>query len=143
LANDARVRQQQREQGSTFHQHALADADIPRGRYTSHERSSVVGSTPGPDYPAGSAWCADPGSQLLEPPLGLDNPALSSTVDSSVGATPNPVSAVAPLNRSEGPEQRGAGLGLLSGDQTPGSHLPPGPARITRDVGSPVPYRRF
>jgi hypothetical protein len=43
-------------------------------------------------------------------------------------------------------ERRGAGLGLShSGDPTPGSsqHLPTGPARMTRDAGSPVLYRRF
>ena len=44
LVNDQRVRNQ----ASTFSQFAQADADTPRGRFTTHERSTVVGSTPTP-----------------------------------------------------------------------------------------------
>src|SRR5689334_435662 len=54
LKNDARVR------GSTFSQFAESDADTDRGRFTSHERSTVIGSSPTPasQYPAGPAWSA-------------------------------------------------------------------------------------
>jgi hypothetical protein len=86
LRNDLKVQEESRRVfapdqslprgATTFHQFAVADADIPRGRFTAHERSTVVGSTPATDYPAGPAWSADPGAQCVEPPLGLDNPAL-------------------------------------------------------------------
>jgi len=139
LANDAGVRQQQREQGSTFHQHAQADADTPRGRFAQVTTATVIGSK----ADAASAYPAASSSWQIqlpdEPPLGLDNPALEPSVLASAQATgPTPADAPsAPLGDAD--------VGPLShsGDQTPRSHLPPGPARITRDVGSPVPYRRF
>jgi hypothetical protein len=119
LENDRKVREQQREQaesrrvfapdqslpnpGTTFHARAQADADIPRGRFTEHERSTVIGSTPTPAtaYPAGPAWSADPGSQCVEPPLGFDNPALEPSVDleqlsSCTAQATGPTSAAAP-----------------------------------------------
>ena len=185
LRNDQRVRQQQ-EQGSrvfaqdqslrrtsTFHQHALADADTPRGRFSAVENATVIGSKSGvaSAYPAGPAWCADPGAQCVEPPLGLDNPALepsmgllSSPVEQtgptladapstpsgqradvgSLSSQPNPASAVAPLC-SEGPAQRGAGLGQSGDFATHEETFPAsGPARSRRAVaGSPHPFRRF
>src|SRR5215471_5611458 len=86
MQNDARVR----EQGGTMHAFAVSDAATPRGRYSQVTTENVVGATALPNYPAGPAWCADPGSQLLEPPLGLDNPALdpsmSGVVEGSGGA---------------------------------------------------------
>jgi hypothetical protein len=60
-------------QATTMHQFAQADAQTPRGRFTAHEQSTVVGAQPTVNYPAGPAWSADPGSQCDEPPLGLDN----------------------------------------------------------------------
>ena len=84
LRNDLRVRQQEPRmfaqdqslpnQATTFHQFAQADANVPRDRYAGVNAAHVVGSTPdiAGDYPAGSAWCADPGSQLVEPPLGYE-----------------------------------------------------------------------
>ena len=63
-------------QASTFHQRAVADAAMPRGRFSAVEAATVVGANPTIDYPAGSAWSADPGAQCVEPPLGFDNPAL-------------------------------------------------------------------
>jgi hypothetical protein len=86
---------------TTMHAFALADAATPRGRYTEQERSTVVGANPVIDYPAGPAWCADPGSQLLEPPLGFDNPALEpSTVFSSCSPVEQPDGPLAPSTKS-------------------------------------------
>jgi hypothetical protein len=52
LENDRRVREQQR--GSTFAEFATAEAAEDRGRFTSHEKSFVIGSTENPAtaYPA-------------------------------------------------------------------------------------------
>jgi len=86
LRNDLKVQEERRRvfaedqslpnRATTFHQFAQADAQTPRGRFSAVEAQVVVGANPVIDYPAGPAWCADPGAQLLEPPLGLDNPAL-------------------------------------------------------------------
>ena len=73
LRNEQRLRNP----GTTLNQFAQSEAAEARGRFTAHEQSKVIGSTLVPQYPAGSAWTADPGSQILEPPLSPhDNPAL-------------------------------------------------------------------
>jgi hypothetical protein len=56
--------------GSTFHQHALAEAQTPRGRFSAVEASYVVGSKAGmaSAYPAAAAHQRDP--VPIEPPLG-------------------------------------------------------------------------
>jgi hypothetical protein len=51
LAQDASLRQQQRERGSTFAQFAQVDAQTPRGRFSAVETAYVVGSTATPQYP--------------------------------------------------------------------------------------------
>jgi hypothetical protein len=53
LDNDTRVR----EQGGTFHQHAVADASTPRGRFDQVNSAYVVGSKPdvAGAYPAASS----------------------------------------------------------------------------------------
>jgi hypothetical protein len=58
-------------QASTFHQHALADAQTPRGRFSAVDAATVVGSKPevACAYPAASAHQRDPCGQ--EPPLGF------------------------------------------------------------------------
>ena len=72
LENDRRVREQG---GSTFLDHTHNDVG---GRFAAVSNPTVVGTAPNPAsvYPQGPAWCADPGSQCVEPPLGYDNPAL-------------------------------------------------------------------
>ena len=56
------------EQGSTLHQFQQSDAATSHGRYDAHEKTTVVGATPVPVYPAGPDWTAvDPCGQ--EPPL--------------------------------------------------------------------------
>jgi hypothetical protein len=98
-------------QATTFHQFAQADANTPRGRFSAVDAAYVIGSKPdvASAYPAGPAWCADPGSQLLEPPLGLDNPALEpSAVFSSVEDSA-PVSEVPSSSAHAGDVERNTG----------------------------------
>jgi hypothetical protein len=115
LENDLKVRRQQEErrrtfapdqslprQGTTFHQHAINDADIPRGRFSAISNATVVGSTAIPQYPQASApFQSDPVPD--EPPLSFDNPALepsSSCSAQAPGPTPDDPS---PLGRGVGP----------------------------------------
>jgi hypothetical protein len=69
LLNDQKVRL-----GGTFLDFAQAAASDIGGRFAAHSKELVVGSTPGPIYPAlpaSSPWSgADPVG--LEPPLGQD-----------------------------------------------------------------------
>jgi len=88
LRNDASVREQAERrrvfaqdqsvprQASTFHQHAIADADTPRGRFSAVTTATVIGATPTPAsaYPAAATHQFDPCGP--EPPLSFDNPAL-------------------------------------------------------------------
>src|SRR5262249_29243505 len=79
--------QDQSLRAGTFHQHALAEAEPPRGRYSAIANAQVVGATALPNYPACSPALA---VQLPdEPPLGFDNPALepSSALPSVAQAT--------------------------------------------------------
>jgi hypothetical protein len=88
-------------QGSTYLGHTHNDVG---GRFSAISNPTVIGATAVPNYPAASAWSADPGSQMLEPPLSpYDNPALEpppSDLGPSVSpakATPNPSSQAPPL----------------------------------------------
>jgi len=56
--NDERIRKG----GATYHGFAVAEADVIRGRFTAHERSTVTGSGPVayPTLPASSPWHHDP-----------------------------------------------------------------------------------
>jgi hypothetical protein len=84
LRKDLSVREQGRvfapdqslpREASTLHQHAQADADTPRGRFSAVSAAYVVGSEPIPRYPQASGpFQSDPVPD--EPPLGFDNPAL-------------------------------------------------------------------
>jgi hypothetical protein len=92
-------------QATTFHQHAQADADIPRGRFTAHERSTVVGATANPygslpKMPEGNPW-AGPDLVGDEPPLSAyDNPALepSALPSAEVSGPEEPPSDHSPLH---------------------------------------------
>jgi hypothetical protein len=72
LKNDARVREQGKERGSTFAQFAESEATEIHGRFAGREKSVVVGSQPnaGAVYPAGPTWSQDVAPP--EPPLGVD-----------------------------------------------------------------------
>ena len=92
-------------QSSTLHQHAIADADTPRGRFSAVSAAYVVGSTPTPAtaYPAASAHPVPD-----EPPLGyridampdLEPSALSSCSAEQTG--PTSVDAPSPLAGQRG-----------------------------------------
>jgi hypothetical protein len=71
-----------REQATTMHQHAQAQADeMSGGRFAATGTPNVTGATPVPSYPAAStSWQI----QLPdEPPLGFDNPALEPSADNA------------------------------------------------------------
>jgi hypothetical protein len=68
LLNDQRVRRQQEQTGSTFHQHAQADVAMPRGRFAAVTTATVVGADPITNYPAAASHQHDPCGQ--EPSLG-------------------------------------------------------------------------
>jgi hypothetical protein len=89
-----------RQQPSTLHQHAIADAETDRGRFTAIERATVIGSTPLPQYPQlpSGPWS---GEDLvgIEPPLGFEIHAMASIDPSPVFIpveAPGPASADAP-----------------------------------------------
>jgi hypothetical protein len=155
LRNDLKVQQQQEERrrtfaqdqsvpnpGSTFHAHAIAEAAMPRGRFSAVENATVVGANPVIDYPAGPAWSADPGAQCVEPPLGLDNPALEvASLVSTPQATGDPTDPATPL----AVERVGSPLSQSDDPTTEGS-APPSASPRTQPGGvgsSPVPYRRY
>jgi hypothetical protein len=98
LENDRRMLEQQR--GSTFHQHAQAQAnDTAGGRFAAVGVPRVVGSVPNPSsqYPAAAAHQADPVG--VEPPLGIDinaMPGLENPADVSVSPSADPGGAAAP-----------------------------------------------
>jgi hypothetical protein len=105
LENDRKVFEQRR--GSTFHQHALAQADeINRGRFAAVGTPHVVGSTPIPKYPelpASSPFYHDPVPN--EPPLSVhDNPALENPADAPL------VSASAVTGGAEAPSVQPPGF---------------------------------
>ena len=96
LDNDLKVLQQQ---GSTFHQHAQAQADeLSQGRFAATRAPRVIGSTPTPasQYPAASA--AHQTELPPEPPLGFDNP----TLDEPSTASSPPFPAVEQLGGADG-----------------------------------------
>jgi hypothetical protein len=126
LRNDLKVK------GTTLSQFAQSDVDTPRGRFTSHEQSTVVGASPTPAYPAGPAWCA--ADQGLEPALGYAIDELE-PASSPLAAQPNPEPTPSAFDVER------PGLGLSSGDPAPGRRATKGAS--TGVVGSPVPYRRY
>src|SRR6516165_9899337 len=107
--------------GTTFHQHALADALTPRGRFSAVETSYVVGSKPDISgaYPAASA--AHQIQLPDEPPLGLDNPALDPQPMTTEGSGGDADAPLAPPDVEPAPP--------LSHDDPTGTHLPSRPAR--------------
>jgi len=87
--SQAEKRQIIREQATTMHQHAQAQAgELSGGRFAATGTPNVTGTTPIPSYPAASAsWQI----QLPdEPPLGFDNPALKDPADVSSSSSAEP-----------------------------------------------------
>jgi len=132
-----------RNQGGTFHQHALAEAETPRGRFSAVSAAYVVGSTATPQYPqASTPFQSDPVPD--EPPLGFDNPALeplglaSSSAPVAQGNSPNPALAPsAPLDV----EQPGLGLSKMTAQQPEASF--PASGKRGHAAGSSRPHRRY
>jgi hypothetical protein len=138
LLQDASVRE-----GSTYHQHAMADAQTPKGRFTAEAHSSIVGQSadPWPKMPEGNPW-AGPDLVGPEPPLSAhDNPALleqppALPAQGNSGDAPSPTSlcdvAASPSFSSGDP-----GDGLVS---QPSKHAPgraPG-SSLSPDKGNSV-----
>jgi hypothetical protein len=133
LQNDVRVREQQREQGSTYLAHTHSDLG---GRYSAVGAQTIVGAQPITNYPAASA--AHQIQLPDEPPLGCDNPALdppdlkpSFALPEAQATSPTSEPFTAPLGDDL--------VGSFSGDQTTeetSSHLP-------ASVGGSPTYRRY
>ena len=91
--------QAQREQSSTFHQHAQSEANVDLGRFGTLGNPTVVGAEPAvkyPQLPSSSPWSGAQPEPGIEPPLGFENSALEpSTSHACVEAT-SPASADAP-----------------------------------------------
>jgi len=96
-------------QASTFHQHAQADADTPRGRFSAVSASYVVGTTGSPQYPAAAAHQRDPCGP--EPPLGYRIDELEPSFPSVQAPDPTSEDAPSPIPLSD--VQR-TGVGSLS-----------------------------
>jgi hypothetical protein len=112
LENEKRLR------ATTLSQFAQSEADIDRGRFTAHERSTVVGATPIPKYEGAPNWAHDP--VPTENPLGYSINEMDTTgqpyelrasslepssLSPAQGNSPNPAPPQTPLT---------AGLGFSS-----------------------------
>jgi hypothetical protein len=129
LDNDRRLREQR---GSTLHQFAQADADIP-GRFSAVAHQIVVGADPFPNYPAAAAHQRDPCGQ--EPPLGY-------AIDAMPELEPSMTRAQA--TGEPDPSSPLVGSPSSSGDPTSAGDAPSAfPVGVQRaGVGSP-PLNRF
>jgi hypothetical protein len=89
-AEKRRIIREQQQQGTTFHQHAQAQADeMSQGRFAAIGHAQVVGAGPVPKYPAAAAHQSDPVG--TEPPLGFsvdEMPFENPTGDVSSGSAP-------------------------------------------------------
>ena len=130
---------------STFHQHALADAQTPRGRFSAIDAAYVVGSKPDVAcaYPAASS--AHQTELPPEPSLGYSVDALEPLeplLSSAQGNSPNPacgdVVPSAPLDV----EQRSAGLGLSQSGDPAAFRISQRTFNPERDAGS-LPTNKF
>jgi len=130
-------------QGSTFHQHAQADADTPRGRYSAVNAAYVVGSTAVPTYPAAAAHQRDPVPK--EEPLGYRIDAMPDLEPSSSA------DAQATGPTSDDPSPLGRDVGSLSSPEpmaaqgmSSSSTCSEGGGDVRSTERSPVRrYRRF
>jgi len=110
--------------GTTYHEFAAGEADVPRGRFTAHERSVVTGSTPVPQYPAlpaSSPWASDP--VPAEEPLGID------------------INAVEPVGTHTEVEQSLRGVHGDAGRLLPDAVEQASPGDAQRDAGSLQPMQ--
>jgi hypothetical protein len=98
---DADLRRQQQQRGSTFHQHAQAQADeLSQGRFAAIGTPTVTGATPIPKYPAAGAHQSDPVG--IEPPLGID---INAMPESSMATTRPTEETCAPVGAAAAAER--------------------------------------
>ena len=128
--------QDQSLRGSTFHQHALADAQIPRGRFSAVETTYVVGSKPTIAYPAAGAHQADPCG--TEPALGYDINSLeqASVLAEAQGPTGDAVAPSVPLD-----VEPASPLSKMTAQQPEASF--PASGKRGHAAGSSRPHRRY
>jgi hypothetical protein len=122
---------------STFHQFAVADADIPLGRFSAISNPQIVGQ--GASYPACSPALQ---TQLPpEPPLGyrIDELEEPSTVSSSCSPVEQPDGPSAPSTASA--MSSGGPSFSRSGDPA-GSPVSNPPGRSIPNVAGSLPLRR-
>jgi hypothetical protein len=153
MAQDASLRQQQEEQrrvfadqslpnqASTYNQHALADAQTPRGRFSAVENATVVGSKPN----AASAY--PPAAPHQHDPCGQE-PALGYRIDAMEPSTV--FSSVSPVEQTDGPTDPatplagGSSFSQSDDPATEGTAPPSASSRGARGLaGSSPPFRRI
>jgi len=101
----------------TYYQHAASEADVPRGRFTAHEKSNVIGSSETvayPQLPGSSPWARDPVPD--EPPIDAD---LSAPIVGEVHEVLASLAAVSDgTAASAGPSPNPPGGGRVQGRST-------------------------
>jgi hypothetical protein len=124
-----------RQQGSTLHQFATADAEFDRGRFTATERATVIGSSETPQYPQlpSGPWSGQNPEPGIEPPLGYEIHAMqpleppngcgtssfeTPTETSSPFVGTGPASADAPSTVLPSSDEQRAGAGPSSSTHT-------------------------
>ena len=111
--------QDQSLRSGTFHQHAVAEASTPLGRFSAHSAATVVGSKPdvASAYARAGAHQADPCG--LEPALGyrIDDLELPGLATEAQGNSPNPASGDAVPSIPLDVEQPGLGLSKMTAQQ--------------------------
>ena len=112
LENDRRLR----ESGSTYFDHASADADTPRGRYAIAEREAAITGKAPPPITAPN-WAPDLAG--TEPPLGIDINFVE-----PCGTTAEIEASL--VNQSDNPESPTGVPPMLPPAETDGPAAPPG-----------------
>ena len=137
LDNDRKVRE-----GGTFLAHALADAELPRGRFSAIANAQVVGAQPIPNYPAAAAHQADPCGP--EPALGFEidaMPELGPSLLATVAQAPDGP-ADAPSTSVSPSMSEPAGSSLSQSGDTAGDNIPSPPDTSDVEAVLPVLKRR-
>ena len=102
LRDDARLR----EQASTMHAHAVAEANESAGRFGAIGKSTVTGAAAVPQYPRGPDWSAAEALIPPEPPLGYDINEMTPLEPAAVASSPSDV-AQAPDDPAAAPSVPG------------------------------------
>jgi hypothetical protein len=126
VENDKRVADERR--ASTYHQHAINEANEAGGRFRIVNETIVIDGAM-PKYPVGNEWCA--GDQGLEPPLGV-----------SINAAPEPVGTAKEVQQSL---ERLGEIGIGSGSPDGGAAAAPasGLSSLAEAVEPAAPLSTF